>query len=152
MKPVTKVVIGSLIVIPLIAGTAMAGKGRCNGAPGGIHKAEMIQQKITQRLELNAVQQEKLAEVADVMKSKREMRREHRKDRPQLVKDGKFDRVAAQQMADRRIATMQEHTPKMIAAVGDFYDSLSPEQQAELGQMRARMKRALFGHHAKALR
>ena len=154
MKTATKIVIGSLIIIPLVAGSAVAGKRNCGGmqGPRDGSRVEMIQQKVTDRLELNSVQQEKLAQVAEQAKQKRQLRSEMRKQRPQLVKDGKFDRVAAQQLVDRRTAMMQQHAPQMIAAIGDFYDSLSPEQQSELAQMRGRMKRALFGRHAQALR
>ena len=154
MNTATKIVIGSLIIIPLVTGSAIAGKKHCDGKFGMRHaeRAEMIQERITERLDLTESQQLKLAKVAEVMKEKRKLHRELRKDRPQLVSDGKFDRVAAQKMANERIALMQQHAPEMIAAVGDFYDSLTTDQQAELAEIRNKIKRAIFGHHARALR
>jgi len=49
-----------------------------------------------------------------------------------LMKGERFDRTQAQALADQKANAMRSAAPEVIAAVGDFYDSLKPEQQAKV--------------------
>jgi Spy/CpxP family protein refolding chaperone len=49
-----------------------------------------------------------------------------------LVAGEKFDRTKAQAMVGEKMAVVGAKSPELIAAFGDFYDSLSPEQQAKV--------------------
>jgi protein CpxP len=103
-------------------------------------------EKISSKLELNAGQKAKLEVLADEMiASRKAMRGESgdvRTDIQALIAGDKFDRSKAQQMLDQKTRVLQGSGPKVLAAFGDFYDSLNPEQQK---QVRERLERRGHG-------
>ena len=102
-------------------------------------------EKISDRLDLNADQKAKLAVLADQMIASRKAFRgntDPRTDLQALVAGDKFDRSKAQQLLDQKLQAAQGNGPKMLAAFGDFYDSLSPEQQK---QVREKLERRGHG-------
>ena len=50
----------------------------------------------------------------------------------ELVKGERFDRARAQTLVDEKTQAARAAAPQVIAAMGDFYDSLKPEQQAKV--------------------
>ena len=103
-------------------------------------------EKISDKLELNAGQKAKLGVLADEMiASRKAMRGESvdvRTDLQALIAADKFDRSKAQQMLDQKTRALQGSGPKILAAFGDFYDSLNPEQQK---QVREKLERRGHG-------
>lgn len=103
-------------------------------------------EKISDKLELNAGQKAKLEALADEMiASRKAMRGESgdvRTDLQALIAGDKFDRSKAQQMLDQKTQALQGSGPKVLAAFGDFYDSLNPEQQK---QVREKLERRGHG-------
>ena len=103
-------------------------------------------EKISDKLELNAGQKAKLEALADEMvASRKAMRGESvdvRTDLQALIAADKFDRTKAQQMLDQKTQALQGSGPKILAAFGDFYDSLNPEQQK---QVREKLERRGHG-------
>lgn len=103
-------------------------------------------EKISDKLELNAGQKAKLEVLADEMiASRKAMRGESvdvRTDLQALIAGDKFDRSKAQQMLDQKTRALQGSGPKILAAFGDFYDSLNPEQQK---QVREKLERRGHG-------
>jgi periplasmic protein CpxP/Spy len=61
-----------------------------------------------------------------------------------LIKGDKFDRAGAQALVDQKANAMRSSAPEVITAMGDFYDSLQPEQQTKV---RAFMERGPMGRH-----
>jgi len=49
-----------------------------------------------------------------------------------LVAGNTFDRSKAQSLVDAKTAAVQSGAPQVIAALGDFYDSLNETQQAQV--------------------
>jgi Spy/CpxP family protein refolding chaperone len=49
-----------------------------------------------------------------------------------LVAGEKFDRARAQALVSEKTAAVNAKSPEVIAALGDFYDSLNPTQQAKV--------------------
>ncbi|HMX12128.1 MAG TPA: Spy/CpxP family protein refolding chaperone [Burkholderiaceae bacterium] len=49
-----------------------------------------------------------------------------------LMKGERFDRAGAQALADEKTGAMRAAAPELITAMGNFYDSLKPEQQAKV--------------------
>jgi Spy/CpxP family protein refolding chaperone len=102
--------------------------------------------KISSKLELNADQKAKLAVLADEMIASRKAFRgesaDPRTDLKSLVAGEKFDRAKAQALLDQKTRVVQGNGPKMLAAFGDFYDSLTPAQQQ---QVREKMERRGHG-------
>jgi Spy/CpxP family protein refolding chaperone len=103
-------------------------------------------EKISSKLDLNAEQKAKLAVLADEMIASRKAFRGEsvnpRADMATLIAGDRFDRTKAQQMLDQKLQVAQGNGPKMLAAFGDFYDSLNPEQQK---QVRERLERRGHG-------
>jgi len=103
-------------------------------------------EKISDKLELNAGQKAKLEVLADEMVASRKVMRgesvDVRTDLQALIAGDKFDRTKAQQMLDQKTRALQGSGPKVLAAFGDFYDSLNPEQQK---QVRERLERRGHG-------
>ena len=93
-------------------------------------------EKITGKLELNAEQKQKLGVLADEMMASRKSFRgeatDPRADLKVLIAGDKFDRTKAQALLDQKMQVMQGSGPKVLSALGDFYDSLNPEQQKEV--------------------
>ena len=49
-----------------------------------------------------------------------------------------FDRAGAKSLLDAKTAALQGGSPAVIAAFGDFYDGLRPEQQAKVREFMSR--------------
>ena len=102
-------------------------------------------EKVSSRLDLNADQKAKLGVLADQMIASRKAFRgntDPRTDLQALIAGDKFDRSKAQQLLDQKLQAAQGNGPQMLAAFGDFYDSLNPEQQK---QVREKLERRGHG-------
>lgn len=62
-----------------------------------------------------------------------------------LMSGERFDRARAQALADEKGNAMRAAAPEMISAMGDFYDSLKPEQQAKVRDFLSRGGRGMGG-------
>ena len=101
--------------------------------------------KVSSKLDLNADQKAKLGVLADQMIASRKAFRgnsDPRADIQALIAGDKFDRSKAQQLLDQKLQAAQGNGPQMLAAFGDFYDSLNPEQQK---QVREKLERRGHG-------
>ena len=49
-----------------------------------------------------------------------------------LVAGDKFDRARAQALVTEKAGAITSKSPEVIAAAGDFFDSLTPAQQAKV--------------------
>ncbi|MEY8878156.1 MAG: Spy/CpxP family protein refolding chaperone [Leptothrix sp. (in: b-proteobacteria)] len=49
-----------------------------------------------------------------------------------LLAGPKFDRAQAQSLVDQKSAAIKSTAPEVIAAMGDFFDGLKPEQQTQV--------------------
>ena len=65
-----------------------------------------------------------------------------RADLQSLVKDNVFDRWHAQDLLNAKLAAVRDGGPQVIAALADFYDSLTPVQQQKVRELVQR-----GGHH-----
>lgn len=158
MKKVTKVLVATLVAAPLAAGSVVAAKGyhMYQSGHGWLHGdeatrqevAEYVQFRITKRLDLNSNQQEKLAAVAEQMgKIRDSMPSDRREQARSIISGERFDRDKARELVDRHVASVQNHSPGMIAVLGDFYDSLDTDQQSEVREMIAERRHMRFGRH-----
>lgn len=93
-------------------------------------------EKISDKLALNGVQKQKLGVLADEMIASRKALKggsaDPRAELKALIAGDKFDRTQAQILLDQKTQAVQGHGPKVLAAFGDFYDSLTPEQQQQV--------------------
>ena len=92
--------------------------------------------RVARKLDLNAEQKQHLATLADKVQQQRKALVASTPD-PRaavrgLVAGDKFDRAKAQALVSEKTAALNTGSPEVIAALGDFYDSLSAAQQAKV--------------------
>lgn len=150
MKPwIKRTLIGLTSVTVLLGGLAACGH-RGDQARGWSDERitevrGKVIEKVSSKLDLNAAQKAKLGVLADQMIASRKAFRgnsDPRTDIQALIAGDKFDRSKAQQLLDQKLQAAQGNGPQMLAAFGDFYDSLNPEQQK---QVRERLERRGHG-------
>lgn len=91
--------------------------------------------RIASRLDLNEDQKKRLAVLADKVHEQRTALRgasDPRADIQKLIAADKFDRASAQSLIAQKTAAVHAKSPEVVAALGDFYDSLNPSQQAKV--------------------
>ncbi|MBX3586935.1 MAG: Spy/CpxP family protein refolding chaperone [Ramlibacter sp.] len=98
-------------------------------------RGKMIE-RVSAKLDLNDEQKQRLGVLADKLQAQRAALKgsttDPRAEIQALVKGDKFDRSRAQALIAEKTAAITAQSPEVIAAMGDFYDSLKPEQQARV--------------------
>ena len=111
-------------------------------------KAEYVTEKMTENLELNAMQQDNLkllsATVLEMMSDVRSGRTEHMELMQQFLSDPTMDQARALQMIQQKTQMINDRAPQMIASIAGFLDSLDSEQKKEL---REHMNEHMDRHH-----
>jgi len=110
-------------------------------------KARMVD-KIGSRLDLDDAQKAKLGALADQLRAQRQALAggtDPRAEIQSLVAGSTFDRAKAKAFVDAKTSAIQAGSPELIAAVGDFYDSLRPEQQQKVRDFMSRGRHG-WGH------
>lgn len=129
------------------------------------HRERMIE-RVTAQLELDAAQKAKFTTLLDTIHAKRTAMMGGqpgqagqpgaggpgmmpRAQMQALIQGERFDRARAQALVDEKTAAMRGAAPDVIAAMGDFYDSLKPAQQAKVRQFMERgpMGRGMMGRY-----
>ena len=68
-----------------------------------------------------------------------------------LIAGNTFDRAGAQQLVNEKVAAIQTNSPALIAAAGDFFDSLNATQQEQVRAFAAKHHGfgpgGMHGHH-----
>jgi periplasmic protein CpxP/Spy len=91
--------------------------------------------RVASRLDLNADQKQRLEALAGKLHEQRVAlagATDPRAEVRSLVAGEKFDRARAQALLGEKVAAVNSKSPEVIAAFGDFFDSLSPAQQAKV--------------------
>ena len=104
------------------------------------YKARMVD-KIGSKLELDDAQKAKLGLVADQLRATRQALTagaDPRSEVQSLVAGNTFDRARAQAFVNGKTQVIQAKSPELIAALGDFYDSLRPDQQQKVRDFMSR--------------
>ncbi len=102
------------------------------------HRDKLVD-RVAGKLDLNAQQKQKFAVLADKLQQQRQAlvgaTPDPRAELRQLVAGEKFDRGRAQALVAQKTAAVTAGSPEVIAALGDFYDSLDASQQARVREM-----------------
>ncbi len=142
MKPWIKRSLFGLFGLSVALG-GLTACGHRHGGPGwqmsaeeqGRFREKMID-RVANRLDLNADQKQRLGVVADKLREQRQavmgQGGEPRAQLQALVAGEKFDRSRAQALVSEKTAAVNGKSPELIAAFGDFYDSLNPTQQSKV--------------------
>ena len=103
-------------------------------------KARIVE-KVAGKLDLDEAQKARLGVLADALREQRKALVAGGNPREQvqaLVAGPTFDCAGAKSLLDAKTAALQGGSPAVIAAFGDFYDGLRPEQQARLREFMSR--------------
>lgn len=142
MKPWIKRTLFGLFGASLLVGglTACGHHHRDFGA--SMSDAERMQwrdkmvDRVAGKLDLTSEQKQRLTVLADKLQAQRAALVGHttnpRAEVQALVAGEKFDRTRAQTLVSDKTAALNAKSPEVIAALGDFYDSLTPAQQAKV--------------------
>ncbi len=112
------------------------GHGTWSAAQVGELRGKAVE-RISGRLDLTAPQKAKLEVLADALVAQRQALlgstgRAPRDDLKALIAGATFDRAQAQALLQAKTAAVQGQGPKVVEAMADFYDSLTPAQQTQL--------------------
>jgi hypothetical protein len=148
----------------------MMGHGEHSEADMQKRRDKMVE-RATSELSLDAAQKAKLVTLIDTMHAKRmammaanggqmgqgkgEMKggmgggMVPRAEMQALIKGEKFDRAGAQALVDQKANALRTSSPDVITAMGDFFDSLKPEQQTKVRAFMEKgpMGRGMMGGH-----
>ena len=103
------------------------------------HEAMMLSH-IGSKLNLNATQAAKLKVLGDLFLAAHAPQpgaADPHAAATALIAGNTFDRAGAQNLLNQHIAKMQSNGPAIIAATGDFFDSLTPAQQQQVRDLAA---------------
>jgi Spy/CpxP family protein refolding chaperone len=99
-------------------------------------RAEFMTGKITEKLELNATQQQNLqvlsATILDIMSDVRSGRAEHMETVQQLLSEPTLDQAKALEMIRLKTEMVNAKAPEVVASIAGFLDSLDDEQKQQL--------------------
>lgn len=135
-----------------IALGALTACGTHRGAHGGWSQAtpeqrarqqEWVVERVTRKLDLTEPQKAKLQALAGTVQAERAAFHAQGDPRSQmraLVAGDKFDRAGAQALAEKAADAVRGRSPAVIAAFGDFYDSLDATQQAKVREAMERRR------------
>ncbi|MFT4103136.1 MAG: Spy/CpxP family protein refolding chaperone [Burkholderiaceae bacterium] len=131
-----------------LAGAALlaGGLAACSHYRGGgewnetraVEMRARIVGRISDKLDLDAGQKQKLDALADEIAAARKAVRggdaaaDPRAEFRALIAGERFDRAGAQQLFERKTAAVQAEGPKVMTALADFYDSLNADQQRKV--------------------
>ncbi|MBS7776840.1 Spy/CpxP family protein refolding chaperone [Acidovorax sp. CCYZU-2555] len=109
---------------------------------------EKMVNRITSKLNLDGPQQLKLQALANALQSQRaalvgSQAMDPRAQIQALVSGETFDSASAQTLIDEKMRAVQSHSPAVVAAMADFYNSLGPVQQQQVRDVMQR-RRAWF--------
>ena len=103
-----------------------------------------IVERVSRKLDLDAAQKLKLNALADTLQAQRSAfigkTTDPRAEAQAIVAGDKFDRARAQALLAEKTQALQAHSPEVITALADFYDSLNPAQQQKVRELMQRRK------------
>jgi periplasmic protein CpxP/Spy len=143
----------------LLGGLTACGHGGMRGgwnqsdADAGKMRERMLE-RASKELQLDAAQKQRLATLADKLRDQRVALMATpnpgtptpRAQFQALLAGPAFDRTGAQALVESKVAAIQTKSPEVIAAAGDFFDSLRPDQQQQVRDFLAR--RGGWGHRS----
>lgn len=141
MKPWIKRSLYGIFGVSIVLGGLAAcghrheGQGWQMGAEEQTRMRGKVVERVAAKLDLNEEQKKRLGLLADRLQEQRialvGQGADPRAEVRALVAGDKFDRTRAQTLVTEKTAALTAKGPDVIAAMADFYDSLSVAQQAK---------------------
>ena len=136
---------GGALVVGGLAGCA--GYRHGSGTESAEFRARMVE-RVGGKLELDAVQKQKLAALADTLQAQRAALRGNGDPRAQfkaLFAGDKLDQAGVTRLVEEKTSALRAGSPEVIAAAADFFDHLRPDQQQKVRAFMDRGRR--WGRH-----
>lgn len=149
MKPwIRKTLMGSFGVAIALGGLTACSSGHHHrGGMSAERMAEVrskVVERVSDKLELNDAQKQKLNVLADKLEAQRAAfvgnTPDPRTEMQTIVAGPRFDRERAQTLLNAKTQAVQAHSPEVLGAMADFYDALNPEQQQKVRDFMQRRK------------
>jgi len=133
MKRSTKIITAVALTLGIAGGAAAYGKHKW-GDPET--RAKHMVSYVSEELELDSAQTEKLVALKDQMLTTGKRVRGEMKPMhgylSELIGAETFDQAKALELITHKTSMVTENAPEILAAMGDFLDSLNPAQKAEV--------------------
>ena len=155
MKTWLKRTLVGVAVSTALLGTVAAysqGVGFHHGPPSAEQMAQheaMMLTHVGKKLNLDANQAAKLKVLADLFMSQHTPAAagtDPHAAAKALIAGNTFDRAGAQQLVNEKVSQVQANSPALIAAAGDFFDSLNATQQQQVRDFAAKHHGMGHGH------
>ena len=135
MKKSTKITIATILVLGVTTGVyAVSSNNHWNMSPE--EKSEFITDRISNKLELDASQQQSLQDLAstmmNIMGDVRSSHREHMEVVQQLLAEPTLDQAQALEMIRQKTQMINDKAPQVIASLAGFMDTLNEDQRTQL--------------------
>jgi periplasmic protein CpxP/Spy len=147
MRPwIKRTFIGLFSATVLLGGLTACGHGQHSGwqmseADSQKMRERMID-RVSRELTLDDAQKQRLGVLADKLREQRlalvGTTTDPRAEFAALVAGPSFDRNRAQSLVEAKTSAIRTKSPEVIAALGDFYDSLKPDQQQKVRDFMAK--------------
>ena len=144
-------VVGASVLLGSLTGCGTRGDGprwQASAEESAQFRGKMVE-RVSGKLDLNAEQKQRLTVLAEKLHAQRLAlmgdKPDPRADIQALVAGERFDRARAQTLVAEKTAALTSQSPEVIAAMGDFYDSLNPAQQQKVREFMNRGRR--WGRH-----
>ena len=155
MTKTKKIIVGTLISVVTLGGLiTYASPGEFCGRSGGMSekKIEFIIDRVSSKLDLDAVQKQNLIALKDTVKAQRAL---HKKQNPReelakLLSASVLDEAKVLTMLEARTTQLNLAAPSIVTAVANFTNSLNDEQRAKIVKMMnkfAERRGGRFGRH-----
>jgi protein CpxP len=149
--------IGAVATMALVGSIAAYSQAetRFHGGPPSAedfagHEAHMLEH-ISKSLDLDAAQQARLQALSTQLHAQHDKLMgpdsDPRARMKALVAGNTFDRAGAQALVDEKVASLKASSPALIAAAGDFFDSLRADQQQKVRDFMAQHHRGMTMRH-----
>ena len=149
MKPwIKKTLMGIFGASIAVGGLTACSSGHHQRGPMTAEKMAEVRGKmvdrVSKKLDLNEAQKAKLITLADQLEAQRTAffgkTTDPRAEVQAIVSGVKFDRARAQTLMEEKTRAIQAHSPEVINALADFYDSLNADQQQQVRDFMQRRK------------
>ena len=135
MKKSTKIIGLAILVLGATSGVfAYSAHHAWNMSPED--KAEYVTEKITEKLELNAMQRDSLQALSvnliQIMSDVRSDRQARMETLQQFLSEPTLDQARVLQMVQQKTEMINQKAPEVVASLAGFLDSLDSEQKNQL--------------------
>lgn len=150
MKKSSKIILTTVLSLAVAGGAFAFGSHHYFSNMSAQEKSEMINYRISRKLDLNSEQEVNLelltGRLAEIMQEVKDNRQDHDKLMQDLISSQTLDQALLLNKIQQKTAAVNEHAPEVVALLAGFVDSLNAEQKAEIKSMIEKRRGHRFGH------